>query len=363
MRQAVKAGWMYGLGLLVGLVAAGAGSARPAQAAPLEVHVVVVTTFELGQDSGDMPGEFQHWVEQYPLEQTLPAPGTEHGVLRYNAKDHVLGLVSGEGPGHMAAAITALALDPRFDLRHAYFVLAGIAGVNPNKGSIGSAAWALHVVNGGAAHLIDSREIPSDWPDGFTPLQGHVPDEQPRPPLHSIAGDMAYTLRPSLVRWAYERTRHIALPDNEKLQAHRRAYQGFPEALKPPHVMMGDTISGETYWLGALMNRWAERWVAYWTDHQGEMVTTAEEDIGLCQALALQARAGRVDDRRLLILRTTSNFDMPPNGVAPATMLANAAHEENLPGLYASTSAAYQVASPIVRELATHWGSYEGQVP
>lgn len=95
MRQAVKAGWMYGLGLLVGLVAAGAGSARPAQAAPLEVHVVVVTTFELGQDSGDMPGEFQHWVEQYPLEQTLPAPGTEHGVLRYNAQDHVLGLVSG----------------------------------------------------------------------------------------------------------------------------------------------------------------------------------------------------------------------------------------------------------------------------
>lgn len=363
-RRTGRLNWTYRLGMVAGLVAGlWGGQARAAQMPPLDVHVVVVTTFELGQDQGDMPGEFQHWVEQYPLDQTFPAPGTEHGVLRYNAKDHVLGLVSGEGPSHMAAAITALALDPRFDLRHAYFVLAGIAGVNPNKGTIGSAAWALHVVNGGAAHLIDAREIPADWPDGFTPLQGHVPNEQPRPPLHSIAGDMAYTLRPSLVQWAYEKTRHIALPDNDGLRTHRRAYQGFPEALKSPHVMMGDTISGETYWLGARMNQWAERWVAYWTDHQGEMVTTAEEDIGLCQALALQARAGRVDDQRLLVLRTTSNFDMPPNGVTPAVMLANAAHEETLPGLQASTSAAYQVASPIVKELATHWDRYETQVP
>lgn len=350
--------------MLAGVIAGvGIGVKAHAQAAPLEVRVVVVTTFELGQDRGDMPGEFQHWVERYPLEQSFPAPGTEHGVLRYNAQDHVLGLVSGEGPSHMAAAITALALDPRFDLRHAYFILAGIAGVNPYKASLGSAAWARYVVNGGAAHLIDSREIPADWPDGFTPLQGHVPDEYPRPPLHSIAGDMAYQLRPSLVQWAYERTKAITLPDNAALQAHRHVYQDFPEALKPPHVMIGDTISSETYWLGARMNRWAERWVSYWTDHQGEMVTTAEEDIALCQALALQAKAGRVDAQRILILRTASNFDMPPTAITPATMLANAAHEENLPGLHAATDAAYRVASPIVRHLATDWARYKEHVP
>ncbi len=336
---------------------------QPASHAPLEVRVVVVTTFEIGKDRGDIPGEFQNWVEHFPLSQTLPAPGTEHGVLRYNAKEHVLGVVSGEGPTHMAEAMTALALDPRFDLRHAYFVLAGIAGVNPSVGTIGSAFWAQHVVNGGAAHLIDSREIPAHWPDGFTPVQGKEPNEHPRPPVHSISGDMVYDLQPSLVHWAYDLTRHIVLADNERLAERRKMYRGFPAAQKAPSVMVGDTISGETYWLGGLMNKWAERWVRYWTDGQGQMATTAEEDIGLCQALALQARAGRVDDKRILVLRTASNFDMPPPGQAPADMLFDEAHEEGLPGLYASTDAAYQVASSVVHEIATHWERYRDAIP
>jgi purine nucleoside permease len=35
----------------------------------------------------------------------------------------------------------ALGMDPRFDLSQAYWLVAGIAGVNPLEASIGSAAW------------------------------------------------------------------------------------------------------------------------------------------------------------------------------------------------------------------------------
>ena len=35
----------------------------PAQS-PIEVKVVVVTMFERGADTGDQPGELQHWVER-----------------------------------------------------------------------------------------------------------------------------------------------------------------------------------------------------------------------------------------------------------------------------------------------------------
>jgi hypothetical protein len=35
--------------------------------APIPVRVVVVTTFEPGEDTGDVPGEFQFWVERLPL--------------------------------------------------------------------------------------------------------------------------------------------------------------------------------------------------------------------------------------------------------------------------------------------------------
>ncbi|WP_367159249.1 purine nucleoside permease [Kozakia baliensis] len=334
-----------------------------AHAASIPVRVVVVTTFEIGHDAGDTPGEFQNWVEKLPLNQTIPAPGTDHEVMRYNPRLQVLGIASGEGPEHMASAITALTLDPRFDLHHAYFVLAGIAGVDPNFGTIGAAVWAPRVINGGLSHLIDPREIPKDWPDGFTPVQGSRPDETPRPPLHSLSGDMEYTLNPALTNWAYKLTQSVSLPDSKPLREIRARYRNYPNAQKPPRVMLGDTISGETFWVGAKMNQWAERWVRYWTDNQGTMATTAEEDVAFCQALALQAKAGRVDPNRALILRTTSNFDMPPDSESAAKFLADEASETGYSAFVPSLNAAYTVGSIVVRELATHWDRYDNTLP
>src|ERR1700749_3888482 len=106
--------------------------ARSAVASTIPVRVVVVTTFELGQDRGDDPGEFQAWVERLPLSQEIPAPGTYHNVMRYNPDLQVLGIVTGEGPEHASSAMTALLTDPRFDLRQSYFLLAGIRGIDPN---------------------------------------------------------------------------------------------------------------------------------------------------------------------------------------------------------------------------------------
>ncbi|MBO1360806.1 purine nucleoside permease [Acetobacter sacchari] len=329
----------------------------------LPVRVVVVTTFEIGKDSGDVPGEFQTWVEKLPLRQELAAPGTDHGLMRYNPDLQVLGVVTGEGPEHMASAMTALVLDPRFDLRKTYFVLAGIGGIDPKFGSVGSAVWAPRVINGGLAHLIDAREIPKSWPDGFTPVMGATPTDKPTPPLHSQWGDMAYTLDPALVSWAYGLTRDVALQDTDGLRASRERYRGYAHAQKPPQVMLGDTLSSETFWIGARMNAWAERWVAYWTEGKGVFATTAEEDIGFMQALTAQARAGRVDINRVLILRTASNYDMPPPGKSAADLLAEEAHESGFSGFLPSLDAAYQVGSVVVRELAMHWDKYRDAAP
>src|SRR5215471_13873979 len=92
--------------------AAHAGDAEPA-AAPIPVRVVVVTTFELGKDTGDKPGEFQNWVERLPLPQTIAFP-QGYRSLRYNAEKQVLGIVTGEGSLRGAASIMALGLDRRF---------------------------------------------------------------------------------------------------------------------------------------------------------------------------------------------------------------------------------------------------------
>ena len=43
-----------------------------AQTDVLPVKVVVVTMFEIGEDTGDQPGELQSWVEKYPFPAILP---------------------------------------------------------------------------------------------------------------------------------------------------------------------------------------------------------------------------------------------------------------------------------------------------
>ena len=337
--------------------------ACPAMAATIPVRVVVVTTFELGQDHGDEPGEFQAWVERLPLSRQIPAPGTYHGVMRYNPQLQVLGIVTGEGPEHAASALTALLTDPRFDLRQAYFLLAGISGIDPNFGSIGSAVWAPHVINGGLAHEVDAREIPADWPDGFTPIQGSTPNMRPVPALHSTSGDMAYTIDPGTLAWAFSLTRNVALADGPELQKARARYVGFPRAQAPPQVAEGDTLASATFWTGPRMNQWAERWVKYWTQDAGSMATTAEEDLGFMQALSLQAQAGRVDMRRILVLRTASNYDMPPSGESAAALLAAESQEQGYSGYSASLEAAYLVGSVVVKEISKNWPKYQAGVP
>src|ERR1700760_2225262 len=141
---------------------------------PWPIRAVIVTTFEVGNDTGDAPGEFQLWVEREHLDEVIEFPG---GVrpLRTN-KDHtVLGMVSGTTLVNATASMMALGLDPRFDLTKAYWILNGIAGVDPQDASIGSAAWASYVVSD-VAREIDAREIPPSWPYGLFPVGAKAPN-------------------------------------------------------------------------------------------------------------------------------------------------------------------------------------------
>src|SRR5580693_1694943 len=179
---------------------------------PLEVRVVVVTTFEVGNDTGDEPGEIQNWIERYPLPETLPFP-QGYRALRYNARDHVLAILTAAGKSSAAASIMALGLDQRFDLRKAYWILAGIGGIDPDRASVGSAVWASHVVDGDLAYEIDGREIPAQWSTGYVPLRRSTPFEEPA----RADFDEVYTLNSSLVAWALRLTQDIQLPDSSAL--------------------------------------------------------------------------------------------------------------------------------------------------
>jgi len=321
----------------------------------IPVKVVVITMFERGADTGDQPGELQYWVERNHLDRVLPFPDGYHN-LRMN-REGVLAVCTGVGTAKAASAIMALGLDPRFDLSKAYWLVAGIAGINPERGSIGSAAWAEWVVDGDLAREIDAREIPPGWKTGYLPLRGSEPYSEPR---DSTEGEV-YHLDAALVEWAFRLTEHVPLPDAPDMQAVREKYDSS-NARRPPFVLKGDTLSGGTFWHGKLLNDWAVDWVRYHTGGKGEFVTTAMEDTGTLQSLTFLAKAGKADLNRVLVLWTASNYDMPAPGVTAAENLARmnlGAYSAYLPAL----EAAWRVGNTVVEELVRNWPKYRDTTP
>jgi len=323
----------------------------------IEVKVVVVTMFERGEDTGDAPGEFQLWVEREKLTEKIPFPQGNRN-LRSDGKG-VLAMVTGVGTAKAAASVMALGMDPRFDLTKAYWLVAGIAGVDPADATLGSAAWATYVVDGDLGHEIDAREIPKDWKTGFVPLRKAVPYEKPlRQPNE---GEM-YQLNPALVDWAYRLTKDIDLGDTPAMKDRRALMRGLPNAQNPPVVLKGDTLQSSTFWHGKLLNEWANDWVGYHTAGQGNYVTTAMEDTGTLQSLHQLARAGKVDASRVLVLRTASNFDSQRPGITAAESLA-----ENRAGGYAgfipAVESAWKAGSRVVRQITANWKTFREQMP
>ncbi len=317
---------------------------------PIPVKVIVVAMFEVGEDTGDLPGELQYWVERDHLDRVFPLPAGYHSI-RMNGEGE-MAVLTGQGTAHAAATIMALGLDPRFDLTHAYWIIAGIAGGSPDRVSLGSAAWARWVVDGDLGYEIDPREMPAEWSTGYIPLRKTHPFEKPAVPLDG----QVFKLNVNLAEWAYNLTRAIPLADTDQLKSIRPRFDGAASQL-PPTIIMGDEVSGSTYWHGKLSDAWATEWMSYFTGGEGKFATTAMEDTGSLQSLEYLSRAGRVDKNRVMILRTVSNFDRQPRDMDAAASLASqriGTYSAYIPSL----EAAYAVGHTVVSELLAHWPKY-----
>ncbi|HEY0786642.1 MAG TPA: purine nucleoside permease [Acidobacteriaceae bacterium] len=343
---------------LVSLVLSVLLLAPAALAQPWPVRAVVVTTFEIGEDTGDPPGEFQFWVEREHLDEVVPFPAGVH-PLRTNAEHTVLGMVSGTTLVNAAASMMALGLDPRFDLTHAYILINGIAGVDPQDASIGSAAWARYVV-GDVAREIDPKDAPSGWPYGIFPIGATAPNPAALPGGPQVAWMRSnlYTLNAKLAAWAFEQTRGLPLGDDPAVAAFRAGFTGLPNAQRPPFVLLGDTFASDYYWHGAVMTRYANDWVTLYTGGKGNFVMTEMEDSGFMNALERLDRMHRVDAARVMVLRTGSNYSMPlPGHTAIESVTAPYI------GSRLALESAWLCGSTVLHTILKHWDTMAATVP
>ena len=103
-------------------------------------------------------------------------------------------------------------------------------------------------------------------------------------------------------------------------------------------------------------------WTRYYTSSKGNYMIAAMEDSGTMQALTFLSNAGRVDLRRVLVLRTVSNYDREAPGVSAAESL-----QEMVSGNYSaympSLEAAQIVGDKVVRDIVEHWAERESNIP
>ncbi|MFT5131853.1 MAG: purine nucleoside permease [Gammaproteobacteria bacterium] len=333
-------------------------SAQQATPERIPVKVVVLTMFEKGEDVADRPGEFQNWVEKLPLAQSMPFP-QGYRDLRYSDRG-ILGVVTGMGIAKAAASTMAIGLDTRFDLSKAYWIIAGIAGVDPEDASLGSAVWAEWVIDGDLSHQIDTREVPSAWTTGYIPLRQAEPYELPVPENNEGA---VYRLNADLVEWAYQLTKNVKLKDNGKIKQQRELYTDHIKGQVPPFVLKGDHLAASTYWHGALLNQWANDWVHYWSEGNGNFVTSGMEDTGTLQSLTFLGNAGKVDINRVLVLRTASNYTVQYPGITASQSLRETVKGKGYSAYVPALDAAYEVGSVVVNELVNNWVKYKDMPP
>lgn len=342
---------------LIGLVAVSAAApavSKAPDARTIEIRMVIVTAFEIGEDTGDKAAEYQAWATVMP--QVLPFPaGFRH--LRYDPAKQALLVMTGIGTNRAATSTMALGLDPRFDLTHAYWMVAAIAGANPHTATVGSAAWIGDLVDTDYGYGVDPREAPKGWTTGTFPRDRTAP-------YQGAPGDTQYNLFPlnkGLRDWAYALTRDIQLPDTPVLKQIRAGYADSAAATKAPSVMIGDEATGQTFWHGKLMNDHAERWVAYWTGRPNSFVMTGMEDTGVAGALAALGRIGKADPKRLMVLRTASNFTTQPAGGDAAGSLIG--ELKGLSAFQPSLDAAFTVGGRVVNEITGNWSRYRDTIP
>jgi purine nucleoside permease len=276
-------------------------------------------------------------------------------LVRCNA-EAVCQMTTGMGHANAAASLMAVLYSSEFDFRKTYVIIAGIAGIDPAQGTIGTAAWARYAVDVGIAHEIDARELPKGWEDGYFGVMTDSPDAVPKLDYRSEV----FRLDEPLLQRAYALSKKAMLEDSDDVQSYRQHYPSAP-ANQPPAVTICDTASGDTWWVGERLGDHARHWTKLLTQGAGVYCTTQQEDNASLTALTRASHSGLADLHRVAILRTGSDFDRPYpqqgvlDGLRKQLQIQNtvriATHNLVLAGM------------PLVDDIVHHWDQWKGGVP
>ncbi|MIL09887.1 purine nucleoside permease, partial [Salmonella enterica subsp. enterica] len=113
----------------LGLSALALATPNAAMAQTAAPKVLVITMFG---------AETKPWIEGVKLDKKIVVPGLAADAPEVACNDDLCVMTTTMGFANAAASTAAVALSDKFDLSKTYFIVAGIAGINPSKGTLGS---------------------------------------------------------------------------------------------------------------------------------------------------------------------------------------------------------------------------------
>jgi purine nucleoside permease len=300
--------------------------------------------------------EAKTWLDHLGPWRAVKVPGlsADYPAVQCN-REQVCVLTTGMGHTNAAASTMALVLARQFDLRRTYFIVAGIAGINPEQGTVGSVAWARYLVDFGIQWELDAREIPPGWTTGYLGINTKGPAD--KPPLDYRTE--VFQLDEALLQQALAKSRDVVLSDSPQAQAARAHFSQAP-ARQGPSVLQCDTLAGDTWFSGTALGERATQWTALLTDGHGVYCTTQQEDNATYEALKRGASLGRVDLKRVAVLRAGSDFDRPHAGQSAADNLLNYAAQG---GFEIALQNLYLAGNPLVQAIVRDWPAWRKGVP
>ncbi|KAK4182988.1 purine nucleoside permease [Podospora australis] len=306
--------------------------------------------------------EAEVWYENLPksgfgdlLARNISVPGLSprYPYVHCTANMSICQITTCEGEINAAATMMALVLSPQFDLSRTYFLLAGIAGVNPKHSTIGGVALAKYAVQVALQYEFDAREMPSNFTTGYVGYGTLEPNKYPTINYGTEVMEVNEALRDLAFKYASR----AKLADNESSKKYRARYQPvgvkFARGWDGPTVVKCDAATSDVYYSGTLLGEAFENTTNVWTNGTGVYCMTAQEDNATLEVLLRMHVHQVVDFARVIVMRTGSNFDRPPPGVTAYEHLL--VLQQN--GFEVAIKNIYMAGIEIVRGIHAEWRS------
>jgi purine nucleoside permease len=290
-----------------------------------EVKVLEISMFEVGENSGDFSGEFQHFYENY-----FEGQSTEYAVkgfpgTLYLNNDGVAGIVAGMGKAQAAASLTAILSDNRFDFSNAYIVVSGCGGAAPDRATLGDVIIATSLVDYELGHAWTQSDIPAGTTETFMRSNGY--------------DRSAYTtLNPALIGSLKDVVKDVDLIDCDDAIAYRALYN--QDSSVKPSILYGISVTGDSYWHGSGASAHADEVVSSYTNEDIYLITQMEDS-----AFGVVAKDFGMENN-LIIVRDVVNFDQPYEGQSVTESLAASSGAFSI-----GMSNGFSVASTIIDSL------------